>query len=95
MQKWARMLMKTGMAFADPSAKTTQMREDSRLTEFAIFNNLVWANTFGRHKAFADPSAMTTQMREDSRLTVFAIFNNLVWANTFGHHKAPRSEEAL
>ena len=29
MQKWARMLKKTGKAFADPSAIMTQMREDS------------------------------------------------------------------
>ena len=28
MQKWAQMLMKTGKAFADPSAMTKQMRED-------------------------------------------------------------------
>ena len=29
MQKWARMLVKTGKAFEDPSAMMTQMREDS------------------------------------------------------------------
>ena len=29
MQKWARMFVKTGKAFVDPSAMTTQMREDS------------------------------------------------------------------
>ena len=29
MQKWARMLLKTGKAFVDPSAMMTQMREDS------------------------------------------------------------------
>ena len=28
MQKWARMLVKTGKALVDPSAMTTQMRED-------------------------------------------------------------------
>ena len=31
MQKWARMLVKTGKAFVDPSAMMTQMREDSDL----------------------------------------------------------------
>ena len=29
MQKWAGMLAKIGMAFVDPSAMMTQMREDS------------------------------------------------------------------
>ena len=29
MQKWARVLVKTGRAFVEPSAMTTQMREDS------------------------------------------------------------------
>ena len=29
MQKWARMLVKTGKVFVDPSAMTTQMGEDS------------------------------------------------------------------
>ena len=28
MQKWARMLVKTGKAFVDPSAMMTQMREE-------------------------------------------------------------------
>ena len=35
MQKWARMLMKTGKAFVDPSAMTKQTIEHSRLLEFA------------------------------------------------------------
>ena len=51
MQKWAGMLVETGKAFVDPSAMMTQMREDLRLLEFATFNNLMLANTFGRHKA--------------------------------------------
>ena len=50
-QKCARMLVETGKAFVDPSAMMTQMREDSRLLEFATFNDLVLANTFGHHKA--------------------------------------------
>ena len=52
MQKWARLLMETDKAFADPSATTTQSWEDSRLLEFSTFNNLVLMNTFGCHKAF-------------------------------------------
>ena len=45
------MLVETGKASVDPSEMMTQMREVSRLLEFAIFNNLVWVNTFGHHKA--------------------------------------------
>ena len=52
MQKWARMLVETGKALVDLSAMMTQMREDSRLLEFATFNVLVLANTFGHHKAY-------------------------------------------
>ena len=48
--KFARMLMKTGMAFADPSAIMKGMR-GLRLLEFATFNDFVFANTFGHHKA--------------------------------------------
>ena len=48
--KVAGMLVETGKAFSDPSAVMTQMR-GLRLLEFAIFNNLVWVNTFGHHKA--------------------------------------------
>ena len=51
MQKRARMLVKTGKAFIDPTAMMTQMREDSGLLEFATFNDLVLANTFGHHTA--------------------------------------------
>ena len=48
MQKWAKMLVKTSKAFVGPSATTTQMGEDS---DFATFNDLVLANTFGPYKA--------------------------------------------
>ena len=50
MQKCAGMLVETGKAFMDPSAMMTQMR-GLRHLEFATFNDLVLANTFGHHKA--------------------------------------------
>ena len=50
MQKWAGMLVETGKAFVDPSAMMTNER-GLRLLEFATFNDLVLANTFGHHKA--------------------------------------------
>ena len=49
MQKWATMLTKTGKALQDPSSVMKQMREDSRLLNLTIFNNLALANTFGHH----------------------------------------------
>ena len=48
--KVAGMLVETGKAFSDPSAVMTQMR-GLRPLEFASFNDLVLANTFGHHKA--------------------------------------------
>ena len=42
MQKSAGMLVETGKAFVGPSAMMTQMREDSRLLEFATLMILCW-----------------------------------------------------
>ena len=42
MQKRAKMLMKTGKAFVDPSATTTQMREDSDFWSLPLLTNLCW-----------------------------------------------------
>ena len=39
-QKWARMLVKTGKAFVDSSAMTTQIREDSDFSSLPLFHNL-------------------------------------------------------
>ena len=52
MQKWARMLVKTGKAFVDDNDGNDDTNERGlRLQEFATFNDLVLANTFGHHKA--------------------------------------------
>ena len=48
-QKWARMLVKTGKTFVDPSAMTNE--RGLRLLEFATFNDLMLTNLFGHHKA--------------------------------------------
>ena len=42
MQKWARMLVATGKAFVDPSAMTTQMREDSNFWSLPPLTILCW-----------------------------------------------------
>ena len=47
MQKWAGMLMETGKAFCSDDINERGLR----LLEFASFNNLVFTNTFGHHKA--------------------------------------------
>ena len=51
MQKWVRMLMKTGKAFANPSAMTTQMREDTDFWSLPPLTIFVLANTVCHHKA--------------------------------------------
>ena len=45
MQKWAWMLVETGKAFCNDDTNERGLR----LLEFATFNNLVLANTFGHH----------------------------------------------
>ena len=42
MQKWAGMLVETGKAFVDPSAMTTQMREDSDFWSLPPLTTLCW-----------------------------------------------------
>ena len=42
MQKWAGMLVETGKAFVDPSAMTTQMREDSDFWSLPALMILCW-----------------------------------------------------
>ena len=46
MQKWARMLVETGKAFVDPSAMTTQMREDSDFWSLPPLTILCWRTLF-------------------------------------------------
>ena len=42
MRKWAGMLVETGKAFVDPSAMTTQMREDSDCWSLPPLTILCW-----------------------------------------------------
>ena len=42
MQKWARILVETGKAFVDPSAMTTQVREDSDIWSLPASTILSW-----------------------------------------------------
>ena len=46
MQKWARMFVKTGKTFVDPSAMTTQMREDSDFWSLPPLTILCWRTLF-------------------------------------------------
>ena len=46
MQKWAKMLVETGKAFVDPSAMTTQMREDSDFCSVSPLTILNWRILF-------------------------------------------------
>ena len=51
MQKWTGMLVETGKEFVDPFCNDDTNERGPRLLEFATFNDLVLANTFGHHKA--------------------------------------------
>ena len=51
MRKWERMRRPTGKTLADVSGTQKQMR-GHRLLEFAMYNELMLANTFGPHKTY-------------------------------------------
>ena len=51
MQKWAKMLMKTVMAFANPSAMTKQMREDPTSWSLPPLSIYSFRTLLGHHKA--------------------------------------------
>ena len=50
MQKWAGLFVETGKAFMDPSAITTQMREDSDFWSLPPLIILCWQTHFGHYK---------------------------------------------
>ena len=76
MQKWARMLVKTGKAFVDPSAMTTHMR-GLGLLEFATFNDLVLANTFCHHKASRRWTWHSPNGQHHSQINYFLVRKHL------------------
>ena len=51
MQKWAGMLVETGKGICGPFCNDDTNERGLRLLEFATFNDLVLAKTFGHHKA--------------------------------------------
>ena len=53
MQRWTMLLVETGKAFVDPSANDDTNERGFRLLEFATFNDLVLANTFGHQMDLA------------------------------------------
>ena len=65
------MCVKTGKAFVDPSAMTTQMTEDSDLWSFATFNDLEFAKAFVHHKASKDGPGIAQVDNSTTRLITF------------------------
>ena len=71
MQKWARMLMKTGKAFADPSAITTQIREDSDFWSLPLLTILCWRTLFVITKQPEDGPSIAKMDNTTARLITF------------------------
>ena len=63
MQKWAGMLVETG--------NDDTNERGLRLLEFATFNDLVLANTFGHHKAPEDGPGIAQMDNITTRLITF------------------------
>ena len=63
MLELGRMHRQTGEIFVDSTAMPRQMREVSRLLDFATLNNLVLTNTLGPHK----PSRRVTWHSPDGK----------------------------
>ena len=71
MQKWARMLVKTGKAFVDPSAMTTQMREDSDFWSLPPLTILCWQTLLVISKHPEDGPGIAQMDNVTARLITF------------------------
>ena len=73
MQKWAGMLVETGKAliFVDPSAMTTQMREDSDFWSLPALTILCWQILFVIAKHPEDGLGITHMDNTTAKLITF------------------------
>ena len=71
MQKWARMFMKTGKASADPSAITTQMREDSDFWSLPPLTIMCWQTLLVITKHPEDGPGIAQMDNTKTRLIAF------------------------
>ena len=77
MQKWARMLLETGKAFANPFSNDDTNKRGLQLLEFAKFNDLVLANTFGHHKASRRWTWHSPNGQHHSQINYFLVRKHL------------------
>ena len=70
-QKWARMLVETGKAFVDPSAMTTQMREDSDFWGLPPLTILCWRTLLVTTKHPEDGPGIAQMDNTTTRLITF------------------------
>ena len=71
MQKWARMLVETGKAFVDPSAITTQMREDSDFCSLPSLMILCWRTLLVTTKQTEDGPGIAQMDNTITRVITF------------------------
>ena len=71
MHKWARMFLKTSMAFVDPSAMTTQMREDSDFWSLPALAILCWRTLLVITKHQEDRPGIAQMDNTETRLITF------------------------
>ena len=71
MQKWVRMFVETGKAFVDPSAMTTQMREDSNFWSVLALTVLCWRTLLVVTKHPEDGPVITQIDNTKTRLITF------------------------
>ena len=69
-QEWARMLVETGKAFVDPSAKMTQMRWDSDFWSLPPLTTLCWRTHLVITK-HPDGHGITQMDNTTARLIIF------------------------
>ena len=72
MQKWARMLVETGKAFEDLSAKKTQMREVSDFWSLPPLTILCWQTHFAITKHSEDGPGIFEMDNYTTRLITFS-----------------------
>ena len=71
MQKWARMLVKTGKAFVDPFAMTTQMRENSDFLCLTPLTIMCWRTFLVITKYPEDGPSIVQMGNTTTRLITF------------------------
>ena len=73
MQKWAGMLVESGKAFVDPSAVTTQTRQDSDLWSLTPLTILCWRTLLVITRHSEDGHGIAQMDNTTTRLITFVL----------------------